>query len=58
MGRLHEGFFLAIFKNLIKEWMGGSYIAMKITPSVPHDITLITIRYMSKSSKPLKLIPT
>ena len=40
---IHKGFCIYTLENLMKDWLGGSYIVMKSTPRVPGDITLMAI---------------
>ena len=39
----HKGFCLATLEHLMKDWLLGSYLVLKITPIFPGDIPLITI---------------
>ena len=41
----HKSFCLATLEKLIKDWPGGSYLFMKITPRVPGVIPLMFIGY-------------
>ena len=41
----HKLFCLATFKNLMEEWLGGSYLVMKITPIVTGYIPPMAISY-------------
>ena len=54
----HKGFCLATFENLMKDWPGGSYLVMKITPRVPGSIPLLAIGYKYNSRKVLGFIAT
>ena len=42
----HKGFCLATLEKSTKDWPGGSYLVLKITPRFPGDITLMAIGYM------------
>ena len=42
----------------MKDWLGGSYIVMKITQNVPVVIPLLAIGYKYSSSKVLGFIAT
>ena len=39
----HKDFCLATLENLMKDWPGGSYLVMKITPRVPGGRPLMDI---------------
>ena len=39
----HKGFCLAMLEKLMKDWMGGSYLVLKITPIFPGEIPLLYI---------------
>ena len=41
----HKGFYLDMLENLMKDWPGGSYIVMKITPIVTGGRSLLAIDY-------------
>ena len=43
--KIHKGFFLATFKNIMKDWTGGSYLVMKINTIVHGYRPLVVIRY-------------
>ena len=47
-----------MFKKLMKEWHGGSYIFMKSTPRYPDDRPLMAIRYKYSFSSILVFIAT
>ena len=36
----HKGFCLDTLEKLMKDWLGGSYLVMTITPRVPGGISL------------------
>ena len=55
---IHKGFCLAKLENLMKDWPGGSYIFMKITPRVPGGIPLLAIGYKYNSMRVLVFIAT
>ena len=55
---IHKGFCLATLKNFMKDWLGGSYLCIKITPRVPGDIPLLSIGYKCNSRKLVGLIDT
>ena len=55
---IHKGFLLSRFKKLMKEWMVGSYLVMKITPRLPGDIPLVFIGYKYNSRKIIGSIDT
>ena len=42
---IHKGFCLATLENFMKDWPGGSYLVMKITPRIPGGIPLMDIGY-------------
>ena len=50
---IHEGFCLATLKNFTKDWLGGSYLFIKITPRVPGGRPLLYIWYKYKYRKVL-----
>ena len=52
----HKGFCLATLENVMKDWLGGSYLVTKIIPRVPDRITLMTIRHKYNSRKVLVFI--
>ena len=41
----HKGFCLDMLEKLMKDWPGGSYLAMKSTPRFPGKIPLLAIGY-------------
>ena len=41
----HKGFCLATLENLMKDWPGGSYLVLTITPIVPGDIHFLDSGY-------------
>ena len=41
----HKGFCLDMLETLTKDWPGGSYLVMKITPIFPVEIPLLDIGY-------------
>ena len=41
----HKGYFVATLETLTKDWPGGSYLVMKITPIFPVEIPLLDIGY-------------
>ena len=55
---MHKGFFLSTLEKLMKYWPGGSYLVLKITPSVPGDIPLMAIGYNYSYRKALGFIVT
>ena len=52
----HKGFCLATLDKLMKEWPGGSYLAMKSTPRVSGGRPLLAIGYKYNSRKVLGFI--
>ena len=40
-----QGFYLDTLEKLMKDWLGGLYLVMKITPIATGGITLLAIRY-------------
>ena len=39
----HKGFCLDTLEKLMKDWPGGSYLVLKITPIFPGEIPLLAI---------------
>ena len=54
----HKGFCLATLKELMKDWPGGSYLVLRITPIFPVDRPLLAIGYKYNSRKVLGFIYT
>ena len=54
----HKGFCLATLENLMKDWPGGSYLVLEITPRFPGEISLLAIGYKYNSRKVLGFIAT
>ena len=54
----HKGFCLAMLENLMKYWMGGSYLVMKSTPRFTGERPLLVIGYKNNSRKVLGFIAT
>ena len=54
----HKGFCLAMLENLMKDWPGGSYLVMRITPRVPVGRPLLAIGYKYNYRKVLRFIDT
>ena len=52
----HKGFCLATLEKLMKDWPGGSYLVLNITPRFPGERPLLAIGYKSNSSKVLGFI--
>ena len=40
---IQKGFCLATLENVMKDWIGGSYLFMKSTPRVPGERPLLSI---------------
>ena len=55
---IHKGFCLAILEKLMKDWPGGSYLFLKITPRFPGETPLLAIGYKYNSRKVLGFIAT
>ena len=55
---INKGFCLATLENLMKDWLGGSYLVMKITPRVTGGIKLLAIGYKYNSRKVIGFIST
>ena len=53
-----QGFCLFTLENLMKYWLGGSYLVMKSTPRVPGGRSLLAIGYKYNSRKVLGFIAT
>ena len=41
----HKGFCLATLENVMKDWLGGSYLVMNSTPRFPGGRPLLAIEY-------------
>ena len=54
----HKGFCLSTLENLMKYWLGGSYIVLESTPRVPDDILTMAIGYKYNYSRVLAFIAT
>ena len=54
----HQGYCLATLENLIKDWPGGSYLVLRITPRFPGESPLLAICYKYNSRKVLGFIAT
>ena len=54
----HKGFCLATLEKLMKDWPGGSYLVLKITPRFPDESPLLAIGYKYNSRKVLGFIAT
>ena len=54
----HKGFFLATLENLMKNWLGGSYLVVKSTPIVPRGRPILAIGYNCNYRKVLGFIAT
>ena len=54
----HEGFCLAMLEKLMKDWPGGSYLVLNITPIFPGERPLLAIGYNYNSRKVLGFIAT
>ena len=54
----HKGFCLATSEKLMKDWLGGSYLVMKSTPTVPGGRSLLAIGYKCNYMKVLGFIAT
>ena len=52
----HKGSCLDTLEMLMKDWLGGSYLVLKITPRVPGDRPLMYIGYKYNSKKVLVFI--
>ena len=52
----HNGFYLATLEKLMKDWPGGSYLVMEITPRVPVGRPILNIGYKYNSRKVLGFI--
>ena len=53
-----QGLFLATLEKLMKDWPGGSYLVLKISPIFPGEIPLLAIGYKYDSRKVLGFIAT
>ena len=53
---MYKGFCLSTLEKLMKYWPGGSYLVLKITPSVFGDIPLKAIGYNYSYNKALGFI--
>ena len=53
-----KGFCLSMLENLMKDWLGGSYLVMNSTPRVPGGILLLDIGCKCNSRKVLGFIAT
>ena len=51
-------FFFATLEELMKDWLGGSYLVLKSTPRFPGESTLLPIGYKYKYRKVLGFIST
>ena len=54
----HKGFYLATLENFMRDFPGGSYFVMKITPSVPGGRPLLYIGYKNNPTNDLGFIAT
>ena len=52
----HKGFCLVTLEQLMKYWLGGSYLVMTSTPRVPGGRPILAIGYTYKYSKVLGFI--
>ena len=55
---IHKGFCLNTLEKLTNDWLGGSYLVMKITPRFPGGIPLLDIGYKYNYRNILGLIST
>ena len=53
-----KGFCFTTLEKLIKDWPGGSYLVMSITPRFPGEIPLLDIGYKYNFRKVLGFINT
>ena len=54
----HNGFCLGTLEKAMKDWPGGSYLVLKITPRFPDERPLLAIGYKYNSRKFLGFIAT
>ena len=55
---IHNSFCQATLERLTRDWPGGSYLVMKITPRVPGEKTHLTIGYKYNLRKVQSFIAT
>ena len=55
---IHKGFCLATLEKLMKDWLGRSYLILKITPRFPGERPRLAIGYKYNYRKVLGFIAT